>query len=162
EPFNLWGGIVAAFATIPANLAEVSDSLLDPLGLNIGEVSDTAAAAEEQDVSTGTFGAMVARFDGKVGAFAYLLFILLYFPCAAAIAAMYRETTMGWTLFVAAWTTGLAYLFATIFYQLATFALHPMTSLIWTGGLLFFFALTVLMFYFYGNDKSLKEQPLEI
>ncbi|HDN25610.1 MAG TPA: Fe(2+) transporter permease subunit FeoB [Thioploca sp.] len=162
EPFNLWGGIVAAFATIPANLAEVSDSLLDPLGLNIGEVSDTSAAAEEQDVSAGTFGAMVARFDGKVGAFAYLLFILLYFPCAAATAAMYRETTMGWTLFVATWTTGLAYLFATIFYQLATFARHPMTSLIWTGGLLFFFALTVLMFYFYGNDKPLKEQPLEI
>ncbi len=153
EAFSLWGGITEAFATIPANLAEVSDNLLDPLGLNIGDVSDTTAAASEQGVSAGTFGAMVARFDGKIGAFAYLLFILLYFPCAAATAAIYRETNMRWTIFVASWTTGLAYMFATVFYQLATFAQHPVTSAAWTVGLLFMFALTVLAFYIYGGSK---------
>jgi len=131
----------------------VSDNLLDPLGLNIGDVSDTTAAASEQGVSAGTFGAMVARFDGKIGAFAYLLFILLYFPCAAATAAIYRETNMRWTIFVASWTTGLAYMFATVFYQLATFAQHPVTSAAWTVGLLFMFALTVLAFYIYGGSK---------
>jgi Fe2+ transport system protein B len=49
-----------------------------------------ASAARSQEVSTETFGAMVSRFDGKIGAFAYLLFILLYFPCVAAFGAMMR------------------------------------------------------------------------
>jgi Fe2+ transport system protein B len=40
---------------------------------------------------TGTFGAMAERFDGQAGAFAYLLFVLLYFPCVATIGAIVRE-----------------------------------------------------------------------
>jgi ferrous iron transport protein B len=159
QAFSLWGGIVEALATIPANLAEIGNQLLDPLGLNIGDVSDTAAAAEEQEVNMGTFGAMMTRFDGKIGAFAYLLFILLYFPCAAATAAIYRETNMRWTIFVASWTTGLAYLFATVFYQLATFSQHPISSVVWTSGLLFLLALTILALYIYGGYEQ-QEQPV--
>ena len=162
EAFNLWQGIVAAFATIPANLTEVADSVFDPLGLDIGEVSDTTAAAEEQEVNTGTFGEMVARFDGAAGAFAYLLFILLYFPCAATTAAIYRETNIGWTIFVASWTTGMAYFFATVFYQIATFAAHPIASSFWIIGLLLVFALTLLALYIYGNnDISQEEEQVE-
>ncbi len=147
EAFNLWDGITEAFATIPVNLAEVTNTLLDPLGIGIGDVSDVDAAAAEQEVNTGTFGAMVARFDGQIGAFAYLIFILLYFPCIAATAAIYRETNMAWTVFVVFWTTGLAYMFATVFYQLGTFARHPMTSISWIVGLLMLFAITVFGFY---------------
>jgi ferrous iron transport protein B len=156
EAFNLWAGITAAFATIPANLAEVGDSVLDPLGINIGDVSTTATAAEEQEVDMGTFGAMALRFDGQIGAFAYLLFILLYFPCAAATAAIYRETNMRWTIFVGTWTTGLAYLFATVFYQLGTFAQHPATSMAWTGSLFLLFGFTILGLYFYGQQVEEK------
>ena len=76
---------------------------------------------------------------------AYLLFVLLYFPCVAAIAAVYRETTPGWSLFVAAWTTGLGYLAATVFYQAATFARHPAISLAWIGAMGAIFTLAVLM-----------------
>ncbi|MEN8217174.1 MAG: Fe(2+) transporter permease subunit FeoB [Pseudomonadota bacterium] len=151
KAFSFWGGIGDAFATIPANLGDVTDTILDPLGINIGDVSNVESAAEEQEVSTGTFGAMVARFDGKIGAFAYLLFILLYFPCVAATAAIYRETNMGWTVFVAAWTTGLAYMFATVFYQLGTFAQHPTASIAWTVGLLSLFASSVFGLYISGR-----------
>ncbi|HDN26666.1 MAG TPA: Fe(2+) transporter permease subunit FeoB [Thioploca sp.] len=151
EPFSFWGGIGEAFATIPANLADLTGTILDPLGINIGDVSNAETAASEQEVSTGTFGAMVARFDGQVGAFAYLLFILLYFPCVAATAAVYRETNMGWTIFVASWTTGLAYLFATVFYQLATFAQHPVASLAWTVGLVFLFGMSILGLSIYSR-----------
>jgi ferrous iron transport protein B len=154
EAFSFWGGIKEAFATIPANLAGVTDMIFDPLGLNVGDITSTEVAAEEQEVSTGTFGAMVTRFDGQIGAFAYLLFVLLYFPCAAATAAIYRETNMKWTLFVATWTTGLAYLFATVFYQLGTFAQHPMPSIAWTLGLLSLFAITIGVFYFYGQGSK--------
>ncbi|MGH8553336.1 MAG: ferrous iron transport protein B, partial [Methylococcales bacterium] len=108
-PFDLMGGIQRAFASIPGNLASLSEKLLDPLGLNIGDIGDDTRAAAEQDVVVDTYAAMRARFDGQAGAFAYLLFILLYFPCVAATAAVYRETNAGWTLFVVFWTTGLAY-----------------------------------------------------
>ncbi len=151
EEFVFWDDVVAALATIPTNLIEVGDNILDPLGLNIGDVSSIETAAETQEVSTGTFGAMVARFDGQAGAFAYLLFILLYFPCAAATAAIYRETSMGWAVFAAAWTTGIAYSLATIFYQIATFARHPMSSMTWVAGLLTLFIAVVGVLYLYRN-----------
>jgi ferrous iron transport protein B len=74
---------------------------------------------------------MAKRFDGQAGAFAYLLFVLLYFPCVSATSAVYRETNAGWTAFIALWTTGMAYIVATSFYQIATFARHPGFSLFW-------------------------------
>lgn len=135
EGFDFWGGIGEAFATIPANLAEVPGALLDPMGLNVGEIDNLEVAAEEQEVAVGTFGQMVKRFDGKVGALAYLLFVLLYFPCVSATAAVYRETNLGWTLFVAGWTTGLAYWVAVLFYQAATLPQHPVSSLAWIAVL---------------------------
>ena len=131
ESFNFWAGIGESFATIPDNLMGVVDTLLDPLGLSVGDVSNVKEAAEEQGVAEGTFGAMATLFDGKVGAFAYLLFILLYFPCVAAIAAVYRETNLLWTAFVGGWTTGLAYTASVLFYQTATIGRHPVSSLLW-------------------------------
>jgi hypothetical protein len=70
---------------------------------------------------------MEERFDGRAGAFAYLLFVLLYFPCVATIAAIVRETGAAWATFVAAWTTGIAYIVATFFYQAATFERDPVS-----------------------------------
>jgi ferrous iron transport protein B len=129
--FNLVNALSAAVATIPEKLGEALGNWTDPLGIGVGDLSDQEVVAEKQDVSAGTFGAMAARFDGAAGAFAYLLFILLYFPCTAAIAAVYQESGPRWTLFVAAWTSGLAYGMATLYYQIATFASHPATSAIW-------------------------------
>jgi ferrous iron transport protein B len=131
---GFWDAIGASFATIPANLSDLAGTVLDPLGLSIGDVSDKEAVAQEMEVSVGTFGSMVTLFGSKVAAFAYLLFILLYFPCSAAIAAVYRETNLNWTLFSGFWTTFLAYFAATMFYQVATFASHPTYSLMWIVG----------------------------
>ncbi len=146
EPFSLMAAIGEAFATIPANLAEVAGTLTDPLGLSVGDVASLEAAAEEQEVSASTFGSMVTLFGSRVAAFAYLLFVLLYFPCTAAIAAVYRETNLKWTIFAGTWTTLLAYMASTTFYQLATLGQHPAFSLTWIAveGLLFI-GLLVLM-----------------
>jgi ferrous iron transport protein B len=130
-PFEFWPTVQEAFASVPENLAGVSEMLLDPLGLDVGETRDLQTAAGEQEVSGGIFGAMASRFDGQAGAFAYLLFILLYFPCVATIGAIARETGGRWAGFVAAWTTGVAYTTATIFYQAATFTRHPASSTLW-------------------------------
>jgi ferrous iron transport protein B len=123
--FSLVDGLVSAFATIPTNLVKALGSWADPLGIGVGDLSDSAAAASEQAVSAGTFGAMASRFDGAAGAFAYLLFILLYMPCSATVAAIFQEAGGRWASFVSVWTTGLAYGLATLYYQLATWARHP-------------------------------------
>ncbi|HEY7710461.1 MAG TPA: nucleoside recognition domain-containing protein, partial [Candidatus Entotheonella sp.] len=150
--FDLWGGVRAAFASIPTNLADVTHTLLDPLGISVGEVRDLSAAAAAQEVRLGTFGTMVNRFDGRVGAFAYLLFILLYFPCVAATAAVYRETHTAWTVFIAAWSTGLAYYVAVTFYQVARFAQHPVSSALWAVGLTALLLSAVLLMRVVGRN----------
>jgi ferrous iron transport protein B len=139
KPFDLPGGIGDALATIPANLMDIADSFLDPLGLSIGEVSTIEAAAEAQEVTPSVFGSMTRLFDGRIGAFAYLLLVLLYIPCVAAIAAIYRETNLRWTLFACFWNAGLAYAAATLFYQAATIGRHPVSSLVWSLSLPEFF-----------------------
>jgi ferrous iron transport protein B len=137
--FDLLGGLAAAFATIPVNLAGLVDAISDPLGLNI-------VGAPDQEVAVGTFGAMAARFDGQVGAFAYLLAVLLYMPCVAAIAAIHRETGPAWAVFAGLWTTGLGYGSAVIFFQAGTFGRDPAQSAAWIGGIvaLFVAALAVM------------------
>ncbi len=128
EAFDLGAALAAAAATVPANLAAVGQSLTDPLGISVGDLSDREGTVAAQQVNSGTFGAMEARFDGRAGAFAYLLFVLLYFPCVATVAAIVREAGASWAAFVAAWTTGIAYITATLFYQAATFERHPWLS----------------------------------
>ncbi len=154
EAFSLSAALREAVQTIPDNLSGVADTLTDPLGLSIGDTSSIDAAAEGLAVSAGTFGAMGKLFDGKVGAIAYMLFILMYFPCVAAMAAVYRETNLRWTLFIAAWTTGLAYVSATGFYQVATFARHPAFSAAWLAGCSLIFISVFLVMRFLGKESD--------
>jgi ferrous iron transport protein B len=154
EAFSLGSALSAAVATIPENLSDALGGWADPLGLNVGDLSDQAAVAEEQEVAASTFGAMAARFDGTAGAFAYLLFILLYFPCTAAVAAVYQESGLRWTLFVGAWTTGMAYGLATLVYQGATWASHPSASLAWIVGIIVTFALVLFGLRRYGQREE--------
>jgi ferrous iron transport protein B len=156
ETFKFWHAVDEAIKTIPANLASVSDALTDPLGLNVGDMTDTASAAAEQEVSEGTFGAMVERFDGQAGAFAYLLFVLLYFPCVATIGAIRREAGNLWAAFVAAWTTGIAYATSVTWYQLATFSQHPTYSTIWISALIVTLFITIIALRTWARRDSLK------
>ncbi|HXK56476.1 MAG TPA: nucleoside recognition domain-containing protein, partial [Gammaproteobacteria bacterium] len=154
EPFRLWPALQAAAATIPENLAAIRDRVLDPLSMDIGDVSSSEAAAQAQEVNSGIFGAMASRFDGQAGAFAYLLFILLYFPCVATIGAITRETGGAWAMFVAAWTTGVAFTASTIFYQAARFSHHPVSSSAWIIALLLVIVLVVTGLKRWGLRES--------
>jgi len=154
DRFSLSESLKAAVMTIPANLSDAMKNLSDPLGLSsVSDAESQLQAAEAQEVDVSTFGAMHKRFDGKVGAFAYLLFILLYFPCVAATGAMYKETGTKWTILGVAWSTGLAYASAVIFYQLATFSTHPLQSVLWTLVLLSILVMTIFIFSRVGNKQ---------
>lgn len=123
DEFDLSEQLGEAVASIGDNLMAIADLLLDPLGLSSADVSSVEEAAESQDVSMTTMERLASHFDGKHGAFAYLLFILLYAPCASALGAMAREFNGRWAFFIALWTTVLAYVVAASYYQMAT----------WTG-----------------------------
>jgi len=153
-PFNLAEALANAGKTIPENLAKLADNVLDPLGLNIGNVQDINAAASEQEVQTATFAAMQQSFDGKTGAFAYLLFILLYAPCVTATAAIFRETNFNWASFVVVWTTGVAYITAVVFYQVMTYTQHPGYSLYWITGLLLVFVTVLFGLWLLGRNSQ--------
>ena len=136
EAFDFWGGIGEAFSSIPNNLGELVNQALDPVGLSIlNDTGDLKAAAETQQVHYTTFGQMSQRFGSTTAAIAFLLFVLLYFPCVAATATVYRETNLGWTVFVASWTTGLAYWVAVFYYQLMTLDQHPQSAIAWLVSL---------------------------
>lgn len=53
-------------------------------------------------------------------AYSFMLFILLYFPCIAALVAIKREAGTRWMVFEIIYTTGVAWLVSFIFYQIAT------------------------------------------
>jgi len=112
-------------------LGSISDNLQgieadDPLGTDIGDVSSIETAAKEQGVAESTITIMQAAFAGKIGAFSYLLFILLYTPCAAAMGAIKNEVGTRWAVFAALWSFSLAYLAATASFQIALLASEPL------------------------------------
>ncbi|MDK2125663.1 ferrous iron transport protein B [Parachitinimonas caeni] len=114
-PPALAGQIRDALATIPAKFAELGARLLDPLGLKVAEsdVSDQLGAAEGADT------ALKQRFGSVTAAYAYLLFVLLYTPCVAALAALRREFGWRWMLASAGWTFGMAYTVAASYHHFA-------------------------------------------
>ncbi|MGB5446436.1 MAG: Fe(2+) transporter permease subunit FeoB [Psychromonas sp.] len=118
-----------ALQTIPENLLGINIS--DPLGINVGEVADLAVAAQEQGVDLTIYSNIQKAFVSQEAAFAYLLFILLYAPCAAAMGAIVREVGGQWAKFIAIWTTAVAYIVSVSYYQIATFSIQPSSSIIY-------------------------------
>jgi ferrous iron transport protein B len=144
EEFDFWGGIRSAFQSIPKNLIAIGEALLDPIGWKTVEASrkspEEALRGNETAVDTvkpsresqrGTEG--TARNESKpegsevfarlrssfspVGAFAYLLFVLLYFPCVAAQGAAIRELGKRAGIALATYMTVLAWATAVLYYQ---------------------------------------------
>ena len=149
EEFDLFKGIQEAFASIPENLSALMASFSDPLGLDVGDLSDLEAVSENQEVTMTTFSVMHSLFPSEAAVIAYLLFILLYTPCVAALGAIYRETGIGWTLFVAGWTFFLGYAVATLYYQFSLLTVQPGVTLGWTLAIA-----TVIMLIFVAMRRA--------
>ncbi|VBB68734.1 Ferrous iron transport protein B [invertebrate metagenome] len=131
QQFNPGAKLWAALLSVPTNLASGFSKLMDPMNLEIGFVAETGQVAE---VASGVFGAMAARFDDTASAFAYLLLVLFYAPCVAALGAISHEAGWRWAAFSAAWGTGLGYTIAVLFYKAMTFERDPLASGLWIAG----------------------------
>ena len=136
SPPDLIAAVGEAFSSIGTELVALSSSLADPLGISIGDVSDLDAVADEQDIESSTLTNMAALFSGPFAAFCYLVFILLYAPCVAVLGAITKEAGWHWMLLVFGWSTGLAYITATVIYQIGTFTVNPLFSSIWIVSML--------------------------
>jgi len=128
--FHILDGLRDALLTIPANLSQLGQAAVHPL----------SAAAPAHSLNQAAYGMMYSHFGGKIGAFSYLLFVLLYFPCVSTTAAMLRELDYRWAIFSIFWMTAVAYGAAVLFYQTATFAEHAGASLIWILSIIAVFA----------------------
>ncbi len=149
--FDLMASLEEAVMSIPENLAGLSYS--DPLGIEVGDLTDSNAVPEEQDVDASIFGNLKAQFASGHAAFAYLIFILLYTPCVAAMGAYVREFGHKFARFIAVWTMALAYLCATFYNQLTHFADSPVISGIWIAAIVAIFFATYRVFKRVGDKQ---------
>lgn len=108
EGFSLKSTVKDALVSVPANLVEVFTSIANPLGVKAA-IEESEGAGNE-----GAYKTMQAHFNlGRFQVLAYLLFILLYVPCLAAMGTAFRElgrfygtlmmvfqTIIGWSLSV--------------------------------------------------------------
>lgn len=136
---DLPGAASSAFASIYVNGMKLLGNLGDPLGLNVGDISEPALAAKTQGVNANTLTNMATLFGGQFEAFCYLVFVLLYSPCVAVLGTIVKEAGWRWMLLVFGWTVGLGYFTATVIYQIGTFTEHPVFSMIWlvASGIVF-------------------------
>ena len=144
-----------AVGSVPFNLGEISAD--DPLSMDVGDISSIELASQQQDVEIETYVAMQQAFDGEIGAFAYLLFILLYTPCAAAMGAIKNEVGTRWATFAGLWSFTLAYLSATLCYQISQLVKSPMSST--THILLVILSFLLIFFWLKRKGKGILTIP---
>ena len=113
---DIGNAITEAFTTVGEGLVGVISSF-DLLG--IGLISeDQATISEEIGADASVYQHIAANFT-VFSAFAYLLFVLMYFPCLAVIGAARQEMGGYYAGVMAVYSTLLAWSVATLFYQIA-------------------------------------------
>jgi ferrous iron transport protein B len=132
--FDLVASVQAAFTSIWVNGQDLTGALLDPLGIGLGDLSDSAGVAESQGVETSTLTNMARLFGDQFSAFCYLVFILLYAPCVAVLGATAKESGWRWMVLIFTWTTFVAYGASSILYQLGNLGDNPVFALSWIAG----------------------------
>ena len=140
---------VSAVRSIITNSRQLVKGLADPLGISVGDLSDTEAAANAQGVQTGTLSNMASLFGDQFSAFCYLVFILLYAPCVAVMGTISKEAGWRWMALIFTWTTVLAYVTSSCIYQIGTFTEHMLFSTLWLLGS------AVVMLFFISSLKEI-------
>lgn len=133
--FDFWAGIKAAFWSVPQNLSQLGSAFANPV----------AASAAESPVAQSVYGIMAQRFDGQIGAYAYLLFVLLYIPCVSTMAVIRQEANKKFMWMSVIWSLIVAYTAAVVFYQGAKLVQHSPHALPWiVTSLLVLFSMALL------------------
>lgn len=140
--FDLFGGLKMAVASIGHNFSQLGSALWNPV----------LAKAPVDKLSKSMYGIIAQRFDGQTGAFAYLLFILLYIPCVSTMAVIRQEANRFYMWTSVIWSLLVAYAAAVIFYQVAHCVEHPQQSIFWVLAMVFVVGLSILLFHWSQNN----------
>ena len=85
------------------------------------DFSEDTEFSDDSEKYTRLRQAMLRDGISPLAAYAYLIFILLYFPCVATIVAIKNETgSWHWALFAAGYTTAVAWIISALVYQIGT------------------------------------------
>ena len=115
---DIGAGVLEALRSIPANLAGVLGGLVDPLGAGIiSEEPDVVA--EEAGAGSGIFARMRNRFT-PLAAYAFLLFVLIYTPCLAAVGTAVQEMGGFLGTLLVIYQALLAWIVATLVFQIGS------------------------------------------
>ncbi len=153
--FDLGAGVQEAVASIGDNLSGVWDGLRDPLGMGVVS-ADQAAVAQEVGADQQVYTAMKRYFtQGPLQAYAYLLLVLIYMPCVAALGAVLREMGKGYGTLALTYLTLLAWVVATLFYQV-TLGHQPL----WITVSVLLLVAMIGVFWWLGRKTNLtKDNP---
>ena len=161
---DLMATVKAAFQSVPDNLAALGGQLADPLGLDLGDLSDSEQVAAEQEVAVGTLATMRSLFGSPLAAFSYLLFVLLYMPCVATIGVIYKEQGGFWAVFSVTWSLVIGYAAGVTVYQLGNLfsgaGADPASALGWCVLVLSLAGLTFSALVHFGRRREQRFIPL--
>jgi len=116
QGFN-WKLDVSLLAGIGAK--EIVASTIGVLYSGDDSFSEDEAFSDDNEKYTHLRQLMTAEGITPLASYAYLIFILLYFPCIATIAAIRNETgSWRWTVFAACYTTAVAWIVSAAVYQI--------------------------------------------
>ena len=130
KSYSLAGGILEALISIPSGIAAA-------LGFTGDEYADPRSFIRLQNHFT------------PAQAYGYLLFVLIYFPCLAVVATVFREIGGAYTVLFVTYHTLMAWIAATLFYQIA-----EGHGILWILIAALFFGGIYLFLYFMGLKKS--------
>lgn len=115
QNLDIGGAVTEAFTSVGEGVASIIGTL-DILGIGI-VAEDQQAISDEIGAGASVYKHIAAHFT-VFSAFAYLLFVLMYFPCLAVVGAARLEMGGYYALVMAVYSTALAWSVATFFYQL--------------------------------------------
>ena len=118
QGFN-WKLDVSLLAGVGAK--EIVASTIGVLYSGDSSFADDEEFSDDNEKYTHLRHLMLSEGITPLVAYAYLIFILLYFPCIATIAAIKNETSSWrWALFAAGYTTAVAWVASAIIYQIGS------------------------------------------
>ena len=121
QGFN-WKLDVSLLAGVGAK--EIVASTIGVLYSGDDSFADEDSFSDDNERYTHLRQLMLSEGITPLAAYAYLIFILLYFPCVATIAAIKNETgSWRWALFAACYTTVVAWIVSALVYQVGSLIL---------------------------------------
>ena len=118
QGFN-WKLDVSLLAGVGAK--EIVASTIGVLYSGDDSFADEDSFSDDNERYTHLRQLMLSEGITPLAAYAYLIFILLYFPCVATIAAIKNETgSWRWALFAACYTTVVAWIVSALVYQVGS------------------------------------------